>query len=151
DLGRPEPELFLMKAAEDMVEYLRQHGHYAGSWQGLDFMFCCGGCYRSDPRIRPRSDQEAEWRPLGCRFTYVIRSAGKDAFLVQAVADDGVVEYELRERMTRPRRAWAIAPLFQSCAPPCDGYDPRDERAKRLGKDPSLSLAASFEVSGSEL
>jgi hypothetical protein len=149
--GRPEPELFLMLAAEVMERYHDSHGRYPGVWQGLNIKFGMGGYNSSDPGLRPRPDQDDDWRPLGCRFTYVIRDARKNSFLIQAVDDAGGVAYELEQGMKRPRRAGPLAPLFQWCAPPCDGYDQGDEKARRFGKDPSLSLSSSFEVVGGEL
>jgi hypothetical protein len=139
--------LFLPQAAEAMAAVRGGTG-----WEALDIMFICGNATKRDPNVRPGFHQGMSWRPNQCLYTYVIKETTPGHRVIQAVSDAGHVEYEIEEGMERPRAVSTIAPLFMRCGPaPGDGYEQGDDRAARLGVDPSLRLTASFEVTEREL
>jgi hypothetical protein len=91
-----------------MAAFHEKHGHYSGAWQELDIMFVMPRIAGADPGVRPRPDQDAYWRPAGCHYTYVIQFATKTTFLLQAIAGDGSLEYELEPGMDQPRQVQPI-------------------------------------------
>ena len=152
DVGRPEPYLFLDKAGREMKVYHDQYQAYPSTWEQSDMFFIWHPDRADDPNGRPGPNQGKEWRPRWCRFVYVIREATKDRYLVQAVDESGLPEWEMDQDMVRPQKvARPPPPLFMRAVRPADGYDQGDDRIRRFGKDPSLSLAATLAATGGEL
>jgi hypothetical protein len=104
DVGRPEPVLFLQLAAKAMADYHKAHGTYPRQWWQLDITFCNGPYHITDPGIRPTKEHGDRWRPKDCRFSYRIVQADKDGFLLEAVNEQGVVEYAMRPGLETPRK-----------------------------------------------
>jgi hypothetical protein len=104
DRGEQEQPLFLSLAADAMKEYRAKRGEYPKEWHLLDFTFGYGPYLTTDPGVRPTKDDRNKWRPKDCDDTYVIRSADKDHFLIQAVSPDGVIEFEIDQSMEEPKR-----------------------------------------------
>ena len=102
DKARPEVDLFLPEAAEQMESYKKKHGRYAKSWNELNFDFSGKPYHVSDPGIYPPKDAGDRWKPKACEYTYVIKSASNDQFLIHAVNDRGVAVYEIRQGMESP-------------------------------------------------
>jgi hypothetical protein len=90
-----------MKAMEN---YRRQHGRYAEQWHLLDIEFAMPSWHKGDTGLRPEPASGASWRPKGCESIYIIRSATETTVLIQSVNPDGVVEYEIEQGMTDPRK-----------------------------------------------
>jgi hypothetical protein len=109
DEARPEPLLFLPAAAKAMKAYKATHGEYAEQWYLLDITFANGPYRVSDPDVRPAREDHNRWKPRGCENEYIIRSADRNGFLIQAVDPNGRVLYEIREGMQEPRKVFVPA------------------------------------------
>ena len=102
DVGRPEPVLFLLEAADAMVDYHEKHGTYPREWYLLDMTFANGPFLVTDPDIRAKKEDGSTWRPRDCEYRYQIARADDKEFLVQALSQQGVAEYEMRRGMEVP-------------------------------------------------
>lgn len=100
--ARPEYRLFLSEAADQMEEYRKKHAKYATDWNQLNFSFSAQPYHLSDPGVFPPEGTGDRWQPKACRYTYVIKSSSKDKYLIQAINQNGVAEYEIRQGMDKP-------------------------------------------------
>ncbi len=106
DIGLPEPILFLKSVVESMENYRNQCGKYPNEWYLLDFTFVNGPYKETDPDIRATEENENRWCPKLCKYTYVIKSADKYHFLIQALTNNNKVEYEIEQGMDKPRKVF---------------------------------------------
>lgn len=104
DRDLPEPETFLIQAAQEMRAFHDQYKSYARDWYRLGFDYAYPTYRITDSDIWPRPADKNRWRPRGSHFTYVIVKAAGDAFLIEAIGDDKKVAYELRQGMDAPRK-----------------------------------------------
>lgn len=107
----PEPVLFLLLAEHAMRAHRERCGQYAGEWHQLGMTFANGPYHVTDAGIRPTRDHGNRWRPKDCEFTYVIRRADQSDYLVEAVNDAGVVEYEMTPGLAEPRKVLPRLPI----------------------------------------
>jgi hypothetical protein len=102
--GLPEPILFLELAGEAMDEYHQNTREYPQEWYLLDFTFANGPYRIDDPNVKPTKMLGNRWRPRDCEYIYEISSASQDSFLIQAINQDGLIEYEIEQGMETPRK-----------------------------------------------
>ncbi|MEO6809791.1 MAG: hypothetical protein ABI353_11825, partial [Isosphaeraceae bacterium] len=104
DIGAPEQDLFLPEAAEEMSKYHKEHGEYAKQWYLLNFPFAYYGFHTTDPDVLPKKEFGNRWSPRDCEYTYIIKGADRDHFLIQAVNWAGHVDWEIRDGQTEPKQ-----------------------------------------------
>lgn len=104
DIRIPEQELFLWFAIRAEEEFRARHGHYASQWYLLDMKFALPYHHPNDPDVLPTQAMGSRWKPRGCLSTYVIKEATASTVLIQAVSDQGIVEYDIIQGMTDPRK-----------------------------------------------
>ncbi len=88
----PGPIYFLPHMVEVMQKYHDQHGEYAREWRLLDFE------YNYD---RPKQQNRELFQDARSDFVYKIASADRNHFLIQALAWDDQVAYEIRDGMKK--------------------------------------------------
>lgn len=102
DLGRPEPVLFLMEAADQMEAYKAGHGVYAEFWHQLSISFANGPYHLGDPGTEPTERNTTDWRPKDCEYTYRLIPSGEGDYRIRALDDQGRASYEIRAGMREP-------------------------------------------------
>lgn len=100
--SRPEPVLFLLKALGIMLKYHEIHKEFPENWSDLDINFANGPYYIGDPNTHPTVNTGSKWRPKGCEYTYWIKAATKESFLIQALNPEGIPEYEITQDLNHP-------------------------------------------------
>jgi hypothetical protein len=91
----PTPTLFLPHMVEVMQKYHDHHGEYANEWRLLDFE------YNNE---RPKQQNKELFQDAHYDYVYKIVSADRDHFLIQALAWDDQVAYEIRDGMKKAVR-----------------------------------------------
>ncbi len=104
DIGEKEQNLFLPNAAEEMAKYHKKHGEYPKQWHLLGFDFSFTPYRTDDPEVYPKKEYGDRWRPRDCQYTYVIKEAGKEHFLIQALNKDDRAEWEIRDGQEKPKK-----------------------------------------------
>ena len=100
--SRPEPVLFLLEAMDAMREYHKLHKKYPTEWKSLKIDFSAGPFRVGDFGTHPTPETGDRWCPKGCTFTYWIKVATNDSFVIQAINQNNVAEYEITEQQDSP-------------------------------------------------
>jgi hypothetical protein len=102
DEARPEPVLFLLEALDVMQEYYAIHKEYPANWNYLEINFASEPFRLGEPNTHPALDTGNKWRPKGCSYTYWIKYATKYSFVIQAINQNNLPEYEITQELNYP-------------------------------------------------
>jgi hypothetical protein len=102
DVGEAEQNLFMPLAAEAMKEYKTKNNIYPKEWYLMNIDFAYGPYRTTDSEIKPQISFGNSWKPKNCDLTYVIKSADKEHFLIEAVNDKGIAQFKIDETMESP-------------------------------------------------
>ncbi len=100
--SRPEPVLFLLEALDAMLEYHETHKEFPKKWYLLDIHFANGPFRIGDPNTDSTTVAENKWRPKDCKYIYWIKESTKKSFVIQAINQKKISEYEITEKLKKP-------------------------------------------------
>ena len=88
---RPETELFLLEATDQMNAFYEEHQEFPSDWHRLEITFAGGPFRLGDPHTEPTIEDGNAWKPRDCEYTYIIEHADQSSFRITAVDSNGKI------------------------------------------------------------
>jgi hypothetical protein len=104
DRGAPEAFTFLVFAKKAAQKYQKKYGHYPAHWHDMHFSYAHGPHHTTDQGLQATRADGAIWRPKQAHYRYQIVQASQHDFLMQAINDQGQVEYEVKPAWAAPAK-----------------------------------------------